>query len=133
MSIPTELLATISGRLAPGGAPATAADAVRVWRTVFQRFDPLLGPLSTALLFARAMDTQAAAFPWLPQTSAAQPAQTAFDRFAHSLDGRSPDDILATNRALLASFAEQTSELIGAGLATRFLRAAFPPGGVQEE
>ncbi|RZA35597.1 MAG: hypothetical protein EOP92_09600 [Lysobacteraceae bacterium] len=133
MSIPTELLAAMSGRLAPGGGPATAADAVRVWRTLFQRFDPLLGPLSTALLFVRAMDTQAAAFPWLPQTSAAESAQTAFDRFAHSLDGRSPDDILAVNRVLLAAFTAHMSELIGAGLTTRFLRAAFPPGGVQEE
>lgn len=121
------------GRLNAGGGGATAADAVRVWRTLFRRFDPLLGPLSTGLLFVRAVDAHAAAFPWLSQTSVVQSAQTAFDRFAHSLDGRPPEDILAANRALLATFSAEVAELIGEGLAVRFLRAAFPPDSAQEE
>ena len=129
MPIPTELLATNTGHLDPDRGPV-AAQAVRVWQAQFRRFDPVLGPLSTGLLLARAVEAHAAAFPWLPPPSS---AQNAFDRFAHSIDGRSPADIVAVIRALLATFAAEIADLIGERLATRFLWAVFPLDGVQEE
>ncbi|THC45684.1 hypothetical protein C2862_04130 [Massilia sp. Mn16-1_5] len=125
MPIPTELLVKITSKLAPDDGPATAEDALHVWRTLFGKLAPLLGPLSTELMFARSLAARQPAFPWLPRLAPdAEPA--AFSRFAPCLDGRSPDDILAANRVLLETFTSALAELIGVPLATRLLHAAFP-------
>ena len=131
MPIPPELLATITDRLTPNGGPATAHDAMRVWTCVFSRFDPLLGSLSTQLLFARVLTLHKDAFPWLPQALTPNQARQSFAIFAGTLDGRQPDDLLAANRALLASYSTQLAELIGVQLATQFLRSAFVPDDVK--
>jgi hypothetical protein len=125
MPIPTALFATITGRLAPAGSPGTAKDAIVVWRALFKKFAPLIGPFSTELLFVRTVAAHEGAFPWLPQAvpGAARPL---FEEFARSLDSQMPDEIAAVNRALLATYTTGLAELIGPGLVTRFLQAAFP-------
>ena len=125
MSIPTELLVKMTGRLAPENGPATAEAALQVWRTLFRNLAPLLGPLSTELMFARSLAARRPAFPWLPQLTP-DAEQTAFARFAPSLDGRSPDELAAANRALLETFTSALTDLIGLQLAVRLLHAAFP-------
>jgi hypothetical protein len=85
----------------------------------------LIGPLSTELLFARALTTHERAFPWLPQAVPGAP-RPVFEEFERSLDSRMPDEIAAVNRALLATYTTGLAELIGPGLVTRFLQAAFP-------
>lgn len=127
MPIPTELLATIMERLTPDGAPASVANAAGAWARMFARFDPLLGPLSTQLLFARTLALHEMEFPWLPQATTPEQQRQAFALFAAALDGRQADDVLAVNRALLTSFTTQLGELIGVRLATQFLRSAFVP------
>ena len=124
MPIPTELFATIMGRFAADNASDPAAVAVLVWRKLFRRFNPLIGPLSTELLFARSLAAHKASFPWLPQVAPGA-SRTAFDAFEHSLDGRAAEDIFAVNRALLTSYTTIVAELIGAALATKFVEAAF--------
>lgn len=125
MSIPTELLVMMTGRLAPDNGPVTAESAVRVWTALFRKLSPLLGPLSTELIFARSLAARYPAFPWLPRLEPeAEPS--AFARFAPSLDGRSPEDIMEANRALLESFTSALADLVGMQLATRLLRTAFP-------
>jgi hypothetical protein len=125
MSIPTELFATMTGRLAPGGSPGTSTDAILVWRALFGKFGPLIGPLSAELLFARSLSTHESVFPWLPQ-SVPGARQTLLDEFERSLDSRTPDEILAVNRLLLASYIASLAELIGPGLVARFVHTAFP-------
>ena len=127
MPIPTELLATITDRLTPNGGPATANHATSVWACVFARFDPLIGPLSTQVLFARTLALHEDIFPWLPQALTPDQARQVFDTFTRALDGLQEDDLLAANRTLLTSYSTQLAELIGARLATQFLRSAFPP------
>lgn len=127
MPIPTELLAAMTDRLTPNGGPATADDATRVWSRVFSRFNPLIGPVSTQALFARTLALHQHAFPWLPQAPAPNQAPRAFDAFALALDGQQADALLAANRALLVTYSTELAELIGARLATQFLRSAFPP------
>ena len=127
MTIPTELLATIMERLTPNGDPATVDGAIDVWTCLFARFHPLIGLLGTELLFARSLGLHEKAFPWLPQATTSIQAGQVFDSFTRTLVGRSPEDIIAANRALLASFSTQLAELIGARLATQFLRSAFAP------
>jgi hypothetical protein len=124
MPIPTELFATITGRLAPDGAAGMTMDAIVIWRALFKKFAPLIGPLSTELLFARSLAVHAGAFPWLPQVAPGA-ARPLLDEFERSLDKQTPDEIAAANHALLASFTTSLSELIGSGLVIRFLQAAF--------
>jgi hypothetical protein len=131
MPIPAELLDSITSRLTPNGGPATVEDAVTVWTAVFARFELLLGPLSTHLLFARALTLEAKAFRWLPQAIVPEQSRDAFDRFVRALDGRPQHELLETNRALLASYTTQLAELLGARLATQFLRSAFAPDNAE--
>lgn len=132
MPIPTELLAAITERLTPNGAPPTTSEAIAVWNRMFARFNPLLGPLSTQLLFARTLRFHQQAFPWLPQAGTPDEARQSFATFVEALDGRQADDVLAANRALLATFSTQLADLIGARLATQFLRSAFGLGNADK-
>jgi hypothetical protein len=124
MPIPTELFATIMGNISISSAPDSAAAATRVWRTMFRKFSPLLGPLSADLLFARSLAEQEAAFPWLPRIAPGAES-TAYEAFERSLDSRSTEDILAANRAMLLTYTTVLADLIGMRLATNFLGAAF--------
>jgi hypothetical protein len=99
--------------------------AIVVWRALFKKFGPLIGPLSMELLFARTLAAHEGAFSWLPQAVPGAP-RPVFEEFEHSLDSRTPDEIAAVNRALLATYTTGLAELIGPGLVTRFLQAAFP-------
>lgn len=125
MPIPTELFTTIMAHTAPASPRDTAAAAIRVWHVLFRKFGPLLGPLSADLLFARSLAAHEAAFPWLPRI-APDNVRTAFREYERSLEYRAPEDIVAANSALLATYMAVLSDLIGERLATRFLGAAFP-------
>lgn len=118
MQIPTELFATIMERIAPDSA---AEDSLRVWQALFDKFAPLLGPLSVELLFTRALTLNKGAFPWLPETP-----DEAFGAFGQLLAGQTADDIIAVNRALLATYTTTLAGLIGMRLATSLLQSAFP-------
>jgi hypothetical protein len=76
-------------------------------------------------MFARILASRQPAFPWLPRLAPGA-EQAAFASFAPSLDGRSPDDILAVNLALLETYLSALADLIGVQLATRLLYRAFP-------
>lgn len=124
MPIPTELFATMMGRLAAESATESAAEAIRLWHTLFRKFGPLIGPLSAELLFVRSLAAHEAAFPWLPHVPSGA-ARAAFADFERSLDGRTAGEILAANHALLSTYVTVLADLIGVRLATRFLGRAF--------
>lgn len=122
MPIPTDLLATITAPL-EGGRPD---DARRIWRTLQAKLDPLLGPLSNQLLFARSLEAHQADFPWLPPTATLTAQEVALTVFEHALDALAPGELVRANRVLLETYTQALCELIGVSLATRFLRSAFP-------
>lgn len=124
MPIPTELFTTIMAPIA-ADSPEPAAAAIRVWHVLFHRLRPLLGPLSTDLLFARSLSMHASDFPWLPRIAPAA-QRMAFEEFERSLEARAAHDVVAANRALLASYTTGLVNLIGTGLTTRLLETAFP-------
>lgn len=123
MPIPTELFATIMERITPDNA---AADSLQVWQALFDKFTPLLGPLSVELLFGRALTLNRTVFPWLPQ-GGADASQTEFAAFGQLLGDLSREDVIAVNRALLASYTTVLAGLIGMRLATVLLQATFAP------
>ena len=125
MPIPTELFATMNGRRLPGNGADTAIGAIAVWRAVFRKLGPLIGPLSTELLFARTLANHASAFPWLPQ-AAPGATRSLFADFERCLVGRPFDEVAEVNRALLSSYTEVLASLIGDGLTVRFMEAISP-------
>lgn len=130
MPLSTELLATITDQLSPGGKPGTAEDAAHVWRRLFAKFRPLLGPLSTDLLFIRILFEHGKDHPWLREAAAAQPGE-AHALFLRHLQDQAPGEVVAVNRALVTTYVTELADLIGERLASRFLHAAFAPGGAQ--
>ena len=124
----TELLATIMDRLRPGETPGNVADAVQVWNTLKARFAPLIGPLSTDLLFVRILSEHARDFPWLAVCAAKDTPQDSFEAFVLCLGKLAPADVVAANQTLLTSYIVYLSDLIGERLVTRFLDSAFPSG-----
>lgn len=125
MPIPTELLVKVSGRLTPANGPATAEAALRLWTALFGTLGPLLGPLSTELMFARSLASRQPAFPWLPRLERGA-EHAAFASFSPGLVDRAPDDILTVNLALLETYLSALADLIGVQLASRVLHGAFP-------
>jgi hypothetical protein len=125
MPIPTELFATLTGRLTPGDRPGIAMDAIVVWRALFMKFGPLIGPVTTELLFVRSLRANASTFPWLPH-SLADTSRPVLEEFERRLDILTPEEIVTVNRALLATYTTFLSDLIGSGLTVRFLQTAFP-------
>ena len=124
MAIPTELLVKITGRLAPDNGLATAQDALCLWSALFGKLVPLLGPLSNEWLFALSIAARQPAFPWLPRPEPGAES-AAFADFGLSLEGRSPEEIVAVNRALLETYTAALADLISWQLTTRLLYAAF--------
>lgn len=135
MPIPTELLALITDRLSPGGTHGNADDAVQVWQRLFAKFRPLIGPLSTDLLFTRTLFGHRQDFPWLQDLAGldgSDDGNQTFGAFVRRLHEQSPEDIVAVNRALVSAYAAELADLIGERLASRFLHAAFAPGDAQK-
>lgn len=135
MPISPELLALITDRLSPNGKPGNADDAVQVWQRMFAKFRPLIGPLSTHLLFNRTLFSHAPDFPWLQDLAGldgSHDANAAFGAFMRRLHEQAPEQIVAVNRVLLGTYAAELAELIGERLAGRFLHAAFAPNDVHK-
>lgn len=121
----------ITDHLSPDGKPGSADDAAQVWERLFAKFRPLIGPLSTDLLFARTLFVHIREFPWLdglPGLDGSQDAHEAFGAFVRRLHEQPPEDIVTVHRRLVTAYTTVLADLIGERLATRFLHAAFAPG-----
>lgn len=131
MPIPTELLATITDHLSPGGKPGNANDAARLWQRLFAKFRPLLGPLSTETLFLRTLFEHSVDFPWLQEAAASLPGE-GFALFLRRLEDQAPQQVVAVNRILVTSYTRELADLIGDRLASHFLQAAFAHGDINK-
>ncbi|HEX9172580.1 MAG TPA: hypothetical protein VF861_07960 [Telluria sp.] len=108
---------------------ATAERALAIWNRITRKFGPLLGPGSAELLFTRSLDDNRGSFPWLPVPDPG--GDTSYEGLEACLAQRTPDEIVASTRALLASYVELLTTLIGARLTNQFLRSAFPADEVE--
>lgn len=126
MTIKDELLLSLMRHVTASPGAALAGDIGLFWMKVVRKFAPLIGSSSVLLIFERSLENNLSSFDWLPaQILPAQP-DTAVERPRTSMAGRPPDDILAAHRAILTTFIDLMTTLIGARLTVQFLRAAFP-------
>jgi len=126
MTIQDELLMSLVGQLAAVPGPALVDDITLAWLKVVRKFAPLIGGNSVLLIFERSLEHNVATFPWLPVGINPSRPDTAVERLCISMAGRPADDILAAHRAILTTFIDLMTTLIGARLTVQFLRAALP-------
>lgn len=103
-------------------AQLVAARSVEVWEALARALVPLIGEKGFATLFARCVQLTHGAHPWLALERGGQGA-AAFAGLGPLLAGRGGADALAASRALLLTFHDALTVLIGAPLTSVMLAA----------
>jgi hypothetical protein len=132
MPLDNELLSSIMGKMNAGTDATAAVDAIAIWSALARKFGPLIGPGSVSLLLARSLELHKAAFPWLPPASRPGVAQPPFAALQAALEGQPASEVITATGALLNTYSDLLSTLIGARLTAQFLRSAFPDDGAHE-
>lgn len=126
MTIKDELLLSLMRHVAADSGAALADAITLSWLKIVRKFAPLIGANSVLLIFERCLENNLATFTWLPALALPSQPDTAVERLRTSMAARSADEILAAHRAILTTFIDLMTTLIGARLTVQFLRAAFP-------
>lgn len=114
-----------------GTDPAAAAVAIGIWEKMAGKFAPLIGPGSISLLFSRSVESNRAAFSWLPPVPDRALAG-ALAALELSFEDRQASEVIAAMHAMLNTFIGLLATLIGARLTFQFLRSAFPGDDTQQ-
>lgn len=126
MTIKDEQLLSLMRHILANGAGTVSPEHVTLaWLKIMRKFTPLIGANSVLLMFDRSLDNNLAEFPWLPALALPMQADHAVELLRTSLATRQRDDILAAHGAILTTFIDLITTLIGTRLTIQFLRAAF--------
>ena len=120
-----KIIKEIQARHSGTDARAVAASAIDIWSRLAFKFVPLLGPNSVNSIYARSLEFNKPAFPWLPASLRQDVAELPFAVLKESFEFRQVDEIIRANHALIDTFINLLATLIGARLVTPFLRSAF--------
>ena len=126
MTVNDELVLALIRHVTARGGAVLADDIALSWLKIMRKFAPLIGASSVLLMFERSIENNLATFGWLPVLALPMQADTAVERLRASLATRPRAEILAAHRAILASFIDLMTTLIGARLTVQFLHAALP-------
>ena len=130
MTIKDEGLLSVLDELAALRGPELIDDVAIAWQKVVRKFTPLIGATSVLLILERSLERNRTAFAWLPAGVLPAGPDAAIERVRASIAARLPADVLAAHRAILATFSDLMTTLIGARLTMQFLRAALHVDGV---
>ena len=119
---------TLEERSGGGSDAAAVAEAtITTWHQMAGRLAPVIGVQGVNVLLSRSLHLTSATFPWLvnPGDRGSNAAQlvTLKDRLA----GCKPEDSAAASYALLVTFTELLTTLIGAPLTGRLLSPLWEP------
>lgn len=126
MIIKDELLLSLMEPLASDGEMPSPDDIVLIWLKIVRKFTPLIGATSVLLMLERSLDTHVRNFPWLPALTLPMQPDDAIKFLRTSMSAHPGEDILGAHRAILHSFIDLITTLIGTRLTLQFLRATFP-------
>ena len=136
MTTKDELLLSMMALVTANRGPALADVISESWLKIVRKFAPLIGAYSVLMIFERSLDHNLAVFDWLPAPVLPSQPDSAVERLGASMAVRPVADMLAAHRAILTTFIDLMTTLIGARLTLQFLRAAFPAdsaGSTSEE
>lgn len=126
MTIKDEQLLSLMQHIVPNGSGAVSPEIITLaWLKIMRKFTPLIGANSVLLMFERSLDTHLADYPWLPVLPLPIQPDHAVELLRASMATRHGDDILIAHRAILTTFIDLITTLIGTRLTIQFLRAAF--------
>lgn len=126
MTIKDELLLSLMGHVTASRGATLSDDITSSWLKIVRKFSPLIGAYSVLLVFERSLENNLATFGWLPALVLPSQPETAVERLRTSMAAHPSSDILAAHRAILTTFIDLMTTLIGARLTIQFLQAAFP-------
>lgn len=130
MTIKDEGLLSVLDELTALRGPELMEDVAAAWQKVVRKFTPLIGASSVLLILERSFEHNRMVFSWLPAGVLPPGPDVAVKNLRASMEPHPPAEILAAHRALLATFSDLMTTLIGARLTIQFLRAALPVDGV---
>jgi hypothetical protein len=126
MTIKDEQLLSLMRQIVDSGYGSASPDDITLaWLKIMRKFTPLIGANSVLLIFERSVDTHQAEFVWLPAFALPMQPNYAVEQLRNSMANRTADDIVAAHRAIMTTFIDLITTLIGTRLAIQFLRAAF--------
>ncbi|HWW69063.1 MAG TPA: hypothetical protein VN089_03915 [Duganella sp.] len=96
------------------------ADTIVLWERLAVELSAIIGQSGFDTLYARSIHVVRARHPWLEEG-----ADPRFEKLKNSLQGREPAAAGAASVALLTTFTDTLSQLIGASLTTAILRSAW--------
>ena len=110
-------------------AKAIADDCIRAWERVASQFAPLIGEGGVGVLYARSLHLTRSRFPWLALPQEPRQTDSPYTDLKVSLERREPSEAREAIGALMITFAELLTALIGETLTTRILSSAWANGG----
>lgn len=110
-------------------AKAIADDCVRAWERVTSQFAPLIGEGGVGVLYARSLHLTRSRFPWLAVPQEPRRTDSPYTDLKVSLERREPSEAREAISALMVTFADLLTALIGETLTTRILSSAWAHGG----
>lgn len=120
--------APLDWRLGAGADASQVADAVdAVWREIDQALHPIVGHRGVVALYNRSLTLAAARHPWLAAGHLGALAAIDASALRAALVQQPPAEAAAGGGALLQSFRDLLSSLIGASLTERLLHPVWAP------
>lgn len=124
----TRAMALLADRVATNADARQIADAIgAAWHDLDLSLSPVLGRRGVAALYKRCLHLNTVAYPWLAQVREAAHASLAIDvaPLRAMLGERSEAEAAETGAALIHTFTELLSTLIGASLSERLLDSVW--------
>lgn len=108
----------------PAGADVdvVASTTLQLWRQIAAHFEPLIGVGSVNLIFARCIDLNRGAYPWLQPIVPLLKATSPFADHHADLLTQTAAEASRASAAVLIAFAETLDALIGEHLTSLYLR-----------
>jgi hypothetical protein len=116
-------------------AKAVAEAVIVTWRQVAERLEPVIGEGGVDVLFRRALHLTSKTFPWLAVSAQNDTNTALLANFMMKIADRDDEVAFAASHALLTTFTELLSGLIGDSLTGRLLAPVWespPPTSEQE-
>ncbi|CAN5266015.1 hypothetical protein BH11PSE11_BH11PSE11_27780 [soil metagenome] len=106
-------------------SPVLPDISVHLWRALAEELDSLIGEGGVQSLFSKSLHVTRARFPWLPAGRPGQTIHASFEDLQLCFAGRAASVIAEANVALLTTFIDILTSLVGKQITTSIMRAAW--------
>jgi hypothetical protein len=114
-------------------ASAVAESTLNTWRQVAARLAPVIGARGVDVLFSRSLHVTSKDFPWLAIAGNDGNSAALLDSLKARLAGRETAAAAEASHALLVTFTELLTTLIGESLTERLLGPVWVPSSPESE